>query len=1089
MAITNHERVGRGLQLMAKGLEPRVIAALEAVYKDKWREIVDEQAIQATNYPAGETSDPQFILNTIQFHWMQVFGKGLGKTERNVVGELRDVRNKWAHSSGDKAFSLDDVYRALDSMERLLNGMGAADEAAALTKMRQDVLRLKFEADAKKEERRTAATSAPSPSPAGLPSWRTVITPHPDVAAGRYLQAEFAADLGQVARGQGSEEYLDPKAFFERTYLTRGLSDLLEGALQRLSGAGGEPVIELQTNFGGGKTHSMLALYHLVASSDPGQLAGLDPVLKAAGVEELPSIRRVVLVGTVLSPGIPRTYDGTEVRTLWGELAWQLGGAEAFAVLAEADAAGVSPGTAALNTLFERYGPALILIDEWVTFVRQLWGVDGLPGGSFDANLSFAQSLTESVKASPSSLLVASLPSSDIEIGGEGGSTALDRLKNTFGRVQSPWRPATTEEGFEIVRRRLFQPLPAENVAARDRIVQEFADLYARDPADFPSEAKEAAYQRRMQSAFPIHPELFDRLYTDWSSLDRFQRTRGVLRLMAGVIHALWERQDGSPMIMPATLPIDAPSVQSELTRYLDDNWVPVIESDVDGPNSLPLSLDRDVPALGRFSAARRVARTIYLGSAPTAQSNNRGIDDRRIRLGAVQPGENPATFGDALRRLADRSAFLYDSQGRYWFSTHPSVNQLARDRAEQVRIDDVFEEIRKYVQQEQRNRAGFARIHTAPRTPADVPDEDEAALVILGPEAPHSAKSEVSKAREKAEDILNDRGAGPRRNRNMLLFLAADATRLGELAAAVRQAMAWATIRRDRDNGALTFDTFEASQIDDRVTSAQNTVRARLPETYQWLIHPHQEGTNPIEWKELRLTGGGELAERASKKAVSEGLLLPELGGVALRLELNRYPAIWDTGDVSLKTLWEQFCQYLYLPRLKNSRVLVSAVEDGIRSLLWESETFAYAEAKEGDKYLGLAAGSMAAVRLDERSLIVRPDVAAPIIAARGRSGGGEPYPPPEPHPGPGPGIGEGSPTYRRFHGSIELDAARPSFDFARVADEVIKHLSGVAGASVSITVDIDASDANGFSDDIRRTVTENARTLQFHVAEFEQD
>ena len=318
-----------------------------------------------------------------------------------------------------------------------------------------------------------------------------------------------------------------------------------------------------------------------------------------------------------------------------------------------------------------------------------------------------------------------------------------------------------------------------------------------------------------MQSAFPIHPELFDRLYTDWSSLDRFQRTRGVLRLMAAVIHALWERQDGSPMIMPATLPIDAASVQSELTRYLDENWVPVIESDVDGPNSLPLSLDRDVPALGRFSAARRVARTIYLGSAPTAQSHNRGIDDRRIRLGAVQPGENPATFGDALRRLADRSAFLYDAQGRYWFSTHPSVNQLARDRSEQVRPDDVFEEIRKHLKGQQFYRGDFARVHAAPRTGADVPDEDEVALVILGPEAPHTAKTEVSKAREAAESLLNDRGTGPRRNRNMLLFLAADATRLEELAAAVRQAIAWESIKRDRDAKALTFDTYEAAQID----------------------------------------------------------------------------------------------------------------------------------------------------------------------------------------------------------------------------------------------------------------------------------
>ena len=988
MATTNTERIGRGLQLMARGLEPRVIAALEAVYKEKWRQIVDEQAIQATNYPAGETSDPQFILNTIWFHWNQVFGRALGKSERNLVAELRDTRNKWAHA-GDKQFSFEDTYRALDSIERLLSGMGAAEETAEAAKMRQEVLRLRNEADAKKTDRRSAAAAEPIASAAGLPSWRAIVTPHPDVAAGRFLQAEFAADLGQVSRGQGSAEYLDPTAFFERTYLTQGLSDLLHGAIQRLAGKGGEPVLELQTNFGGGKTHSMLALYHLVASPDPSQLLGIDAVLERAGVDALPAVRRVVLVGTAMSPGLTRDHDGTEVRTMWGELAWQLGGAEAFSELADADAHGVSPGSAVLTSILDRWGPALILIDEWVTFVRQLWGVDGLPAGSFDANLSFAQSLTEAVKASKNGLVVASLPASDNEIGGEGGVAALARLRNTFGRVQSPWRPASTEEGFEIIRRRLFQPIPDENIQLRDSVVQSFADMYQRHSGEFPPDTKEASYQRRLRDAYPIHPELFDRLFTDWSSLDRFQRTRGVLRLMAWVIRELWERQDGSPMIMPGTLPLDQPQVVSELKQYLDDSWIPVMESEVDGPGSLPFTLDSTTQTIGRYAAARRVARTIFMGSAPKTSAAHRGIDDQRVRLGAVQPGENLATFGDALHRLTERSAFLYDTQGRYWFSTSPSVNQLARDRSEQVRPDDVSEEIAKHLKGQQFYRGDFARVHAAPRTGADVPDEDEVALVIIGPDAPHSSKTEVSKAREAAEVVLNERGAGPRRNRNMLLFLAADSQRLDELASAVRQSLAWESIKRDRDTKALTFDGYEASQIDDRVTNAQNTVKARLPEAYQWLIYPTQQGTDPVEWKELRLTGGGELAQRASKKAVSEGLMHPELGGVALRLELNRYPAIWEGGDVSIKKLWDQICQYLYMPRLRDSGVLVKAIENGISALMWRSETFAYAEAKDGDEYRGLVAGSASPVRMDERSLVVHPDVAGPIIDAYPTGGG----------------------------------------------------------------------------------------------------
>src|SRR5208283_3876764 len=176
----------------------------------------------------------------------------------------------------------------------------------------------------------------------------------------------------------------------------------------------------------------------------------------------------------------------------------------------------------------------------------------------------------------------------------------------------------------------------------------------------------------RLKAAYPIHPEMFDRLFNDWSSLDKFQRTRGVLRLMAGVIHSLWEREDRSLLILPASVPIDDPAVQFELTRYLDDPWVSVLEKDVDGPHSLPLQVDRENPNLGRYSACRRVSRTIYLGSAPTLRAANRGLEDRNIKLGCVQPGESVATFGDALRRLTDKATYLYVDGKRYWYSTQP---------------------------------------------------------------------------------------------------------------------------------------------------------------------------------------------------------------------------------------------------------------------------------------------------------------------------------------------------------------------------------------------------------------------------------
>ena len=203
----------------------------------------------------------------------------------------------------------------------------------------------------------------------------------------------------------------------------------------------------------------------------------------------------------------------------------------------------------------------------------------------------------------------------DVEVGGVRGREALHRLGNVIGRVESPWRAATAEESFEIVRRRLFEPFAApDGFKHRDVTARAFADLYRQHEGDFPSDCREVEYERRIQAAYPIHPEIFDRLYSDWSTLEKFQRTRGVLRLMASVIHSLWEKGDRNPLILPSMIPIDDERVRVELTRYLSDNWSPIIESDVDGPGSLPAKVDAEVTNIGRLNGTRRVARTIYLG-------------------------------------------------------------------------------------------------------------------------------------------------------------------------------------------------------------------------------------------------------------------------------------------------------------------------------------------------------------------------------------------------------------------------------------------------------------------------------------------
>ncbi|WP_428940959.1 Swt1 family HEPN domain-containing protein [Fontivita pretiosa] len=1107
MAKTNRDRVGEALELLSKGLYPFIEREMKAVYGEKWKTAAD----QSLGDKKVNWSDPQTVLVVMWDQWNAVFRNVLGHAERSLVSELRDIRNRWAHMEN---FSTDDAYRALDSVGRLLAAV-SAPEAEEVEKRKMELLRLRFEEQRRADARKMAVAPVEGRPAGNLKPWREVVTPHPDVASGRYQQAEFAADLWQVYMGEGSDEYRDPTEFFRRTFLTEGLKQLLTRAAQRLSGSGGDPVVELQTNFGGGKTHSMLALYHLFSGTAAADLPGVDDLLKQSALTLPRGVKRAVFVGTKISPGqTHRKSDGTVVRTLWGEIAWQLGGKEGYELVKEADETATNPGDA-LRELFNKYSPCLILIDEWVAYARQLHDNGGLPAGTFDTQFTFAQALTEAAKAARKTLLVVSIPASespsprdgrerisDIEVGGERGRAALTRLKNAIGRVEASWRPASPDEGFEIVRRRLFQPITdPDKFVARDQVARAFVEMYGAQQQEFPSECREASYERRIKAAYPIHPELFDRLYSDWSTLEKFQRTRGVLRLMAAVIHCLWERQDGNLLIMPANVPVDDNRVQFELTRYLEDQWVPVIEKDVDGPHSLPLALDRANPNLGRYSACRRVARTIYVGSAPTQRAANRGIDDRQVRLGCVQPGESAAVFGDALRRLTDRATYLYVDGNRYWYSTQPTVTRLADDRAAQLREEDVLEEIARRLRLQGRTRGDFARVHAC-ASGGDVPDEREARLVLLGPEYPHTARDANSPARQEAAHILESRGTSPRTYKNTLVFLAADQTRLRDLEHAVRQYLAWKSIWEQRET--LNLDAFQSRQAETKCKTADETVDARIPEAYQWLLVPNQPDPNgPVAWEEMRQQGQEALAVRASKKLKNQEMLLAELGGSRLRLELDRVP-LWRGDHVGVKQLAEDFATYLYLPRLCDDSVLLNAIHDGLSRLTWQTETFAYADGwdEQRKKYIGLQTGPHVRVLMDDRSVLVKPDVAAaqmqadrltagvgqppagegtgtavgPTGVATGVETGGEP-----PRPAPQPP--------RRFHGTAVLDATRVGRDASRIAEEVVQHLAGLVGARVEVTLEIQAEVPDGVPEQIVRTVTENCRTLKFKSHGFEKE
>lgn len=941
--------------------------------------------------------------------------------------------------------------------------------------------------------------------------WREVAHPHKDVLEGKVKQSEFAADISQVHAGTAPEEYQDAEKFFARTFITEGMRLLLQSVAERLSGRGGDPVIQLQTAFGGGKTHTLLAVYHLASRQCPTEkLAGIPPILDAAGIASLPQARVAVVDGIKFSPSLARSHAGITVNTLWGDLAVQLLGAEGYALLAEADQAGTSPGKEALTTLLQRAAPCVVLLDELVAYVRQLEPGKSYPGGTFDSNITFIQALTEAMKGVPNAILLASLPESETEAAGTQGQRALTVLEKYFGRVESVWKPVAAQEAFEIVRRRLFDS--AGDPVQIQATARAFGELYRQHPNKFPAEAQEARYEERIAQAYPIHPEVFDRLYEDWSTLDKFQRTRGVLQYLAIVIHRLWNSNDKDALIMPGSLPLHDALVRNKSIHYLPNGWEPVIESEVDGPRSTAADIDGHDTRFGSVQAARRVARTVFLGSAPSnAAQAVRGIRVEGILLGAAQPGQAVGTYEDVIKRLRDRLHYLYGEKDSYWFDTRTNLRREMESRKANLKdADDVLPLLRDRVGRVFSKGNHFSGIHVF--TPsADVPDDFGIGprLVVLPPSAGYRRQDDGA-ALLAATELLEKRGDAPRLKRNRLIFLAPDGDAVQRLRDAARTYLAWKSIVEDVQNRRIDLGTYQADQAKRAMDGAEDGVKQMVRETYRWLMVPTEEmgrGKLTLRWEAVALsTSAPSIVDAIESKLTEEEWLVSAWSPVHLNRMLNQWYFKDGITEVSALKVWQDSCQYLYLPRLLNADVFVQAVTAGCA----KRDGFGYAAARDGERWLGFVFGQTALVTMDSDSLLISHDAAlayqqkqedeerARIAASNNLVTITPPLPlsPPKiigtvPLGGDKAVVATAATPVlpNRFFGIVEVEADTATMDFSTIVNEVIQHFSAQMGVDVRVTVEIEARSKNGFDTVLQRAVKENCGVLKFHTANFEED
>ncbi len=1088
------QRVEQGLEALRQGLDPYVAKHMEDRHGNNWR----QYASRAQGGGASNDLDVYALLKTLLDNWQDLFrNDDRLRKARSFVSLCIDARNNTAHFAGK--LEAREALRHLDAIRELLVAIGADTQRQTLDSLYEE----QSGADKQAQPTKSAGLELDEPAPPSkLRPWREVCEPHPDVLESRFSDAEFAANLALVDQGEGSEEYLDPAAFFRITYATEGLKRVLTTTVARLAGTGGDPVIGLQTNFGGGKTHTMLALHHLAgaveAGYQPKELTGLGEIFAAAGVETLDRVNRAVFVGTHKGAAEAMHIEGgREIRTLWGYIAWRLGGWKAFNSIADSEKARTNPGSEKLIPILRDAAPCLILMDEVVAFARQLRGLE------YDAFHAFIQSLTEAAAAVQGAVVVGSLPESGAEVGDEQGKDALKRLEKIFGRVQSAWTPASGIETFEIVRRRLFQPLDETGEKARTDTISAFRKLYRDHRADFPAEVLETTYAEQMRRAWPLHPELLRRFSGDWSVLEKFQKTRGILKIMANVVYALWSSESNAPIIMPALLPFRDTKVRTALLEPLGDAFGPILQAEVDGEASLTAKIETQRPRFSKTRAATLAARAVFFATAPHNGAARGGMSGTELRLSCAQPGDQIAIYGEALQEIASRSAHLYRDGDSYWFSPQPTLNKLAADRAQDISDEQADLRIIELLREEQRSRAGFPRVHAAPDNPTDIDDRRSTALIILPPSAPYEAGAE-SKGAIAASETIERRGSGQRRFRNALLFIAADAANVVAARDNARRERAWHSIVNDRDlNQNLTLA--QAEDAKSRADRSLEALRQSIRGAWVQVLHPtppdsgDSQGGSGYVIRSTRIVNRGgakSIPQAVWDKVSNDGTVTGEMGPKNF---LQSLEPIWPEGrhHLAISEIRDWFASYVYLPRLRDEATLDGAIQRLVSDL---ASRYAFASGFDDEKgeYSGvidnigvlhnIGEGLLVrreAIQREEREGGESTGTSPPGLVNPYPPGGGEnptqPPTPPKPQPGP-----------KRFFATIPIEAERAGLDVARIMDGLLVELTRTKGSSLRLILEIEGTVANdGYPQDVVETVKANARDLKLDDGSygFEQD
>ncbi len=728
-----------------------------------------------------------------------------------------------------------------------------------------------------------------------MDNWFDIVEPHQDIKDGDFDEAVFAAKLDEVAAGTAAPDYNDPYLFFKKTYFTEGITALIEKVGRKLLEGKGNSVIEIQTPFGGGKTHALVSIYHYIKNGEKVKdlLKLYQPTLVKSNM--------AVIVGTSLNPLEGRKAESLTINTLWGEIAYQLAGISGYKEFENNDKQRVAPGKDKLRKFLQEHQPFVILFDEILEYIIRATGVQEGKNNLGSQTYAFFQELTETVSSIEKGMMIVTLPSSFIEDYSEKKEESLARLNKIFGRVESIETPVKGEEVYSIIGRRLFQETIDQS--KKDKIIHDYFKLYQKNKDELPQKARDAGFKKKMELAYPFHPDVIDILYEKWGTFSSFQRTRGVLRLLANVIEDLYNSEKNIDIILPSDINLEKPNIRHEFLRHIGSEYESIIGSDIAGHEAKSQAMDNENK--GWKHLAERVSTAVFFHSF-TAGDTQKGVDLPYIKLATMHRDAIPSMVTEILQKLSNSLWYLNEKGGKYYFSKIPNLNRMILDKKE-LYNEAYEEEMREVIKKEAGN--AFS-IYLWSQKSEDIPDNTEIKLAILHPDF---REGEV-------DSWLDKKGNSFRIYKNTLIFAFSEAAAFGFLKEQIKTYLALDEVKKDVESGKNELLKEKLPEISDRIKKIKKDYSYNVRKMY----HTVQKGNEIIDLGQP-MVGNEALSIWYKNQLESKEKIVTNLH---YRFIVDKF--LSSNVKVGTKTVLEQFYKDKDLPILASPEMLKRAIQNG---------------------------------------------------------------------------------------------------------------------------------------------------------------